>query len=411
MPHWLFERVHGLRQREQSWLSVANRTVSVAWLLAICEALRVSIEILGYVWTWIRWFAIVTGLLLLLVTPVYAVEATCAANPSVCLCSAQLQMTGFTRFSDYLKPNDGSTCSTEGVSPGYAILRTSDDLIGSSDATIMAALPLGNTVTRVLKGPEGHNGGWNIGHLFSSAPNARVSTRWYLYYSSNFVWTGDQSPGSCLNSEKWMVGSTNFPNNPQSGVHDRGAAGAAWHWYAWVGWTPQLDCCPNGGPGNDPTSYPRSALSGKWWRFEMVVRNRSGPGMNFEVYLKNVTNNGPEYKILDTKIPCVGCGNDPANDWSVASGATTTLTPPMPYQETRTEHFRNGPCPGFYAVSHYTSWAWPTDNNQRIGAATEIEGSVAPPVLFTGIGRRLQGFITAALLIIMIYMKLWTINA
>lgn len=309
----------------------------------------------------------------------WAVEAWCSANPSVCLCSAPLTMTGFTRFSDYLKPNDGSTCSTEGIGTGFAILRQTDDLVGSADPTILSKFPAGHTVPRVLKGPDNGTGSWNIGHLFSSAPTARVATRWYLYYSSNFEFTGSQAPGTCLNSEKWMVGSTNFPNNPQSGVHDRGSSGAAWHWYGWPGWIPQLDCCPNGGPGNNATSPPRSMLPGRWWRFEVIVRNRSSAGLNMQVYLKNVTDNGAEFKVLDTTSPCTGCGNDPANDWTVVSGATTTLTPPAAYKETRTEHFRNGTCAGYYAVSHYVAGAWSADSGQRILGATEIEGGGTPP--------------------------------
>lgn len=319
----------------------------------------------------------------------WAIERWCADNPSVCLCSAQLQMTGFTRFSDYLKPNDGSTCSTEGVSPGYAILRTADDLIGSSDATILSKFPAGHTVARVLKAPEGHTGSWNIGHMLTgSNPTARFATRWYLYYSPNFEHTDKIT---CLNSEKWMVGSTNFPNNPQSGFHNGGSNGAIFHLYAWPGWAPALDCCPNGGPGYNPAGPPRSLLAGRWWRYEVVVRNRSSAGLTIQAYIKNVTDNTAEVKIIDTTIPCTGCGNDPTNDWTVASGATTTLTPPAAYKETRTEHFRNGTCAGFYAVSHYAAGAWSTDSNQRIGAASEIEGgAITPPAAPTNL--RLEAF-------------------
>lgn len=331
-------------------------------------------------------------------------EAKCASLGANCLCSEPFQMTGFSRISDYLKPNDAPTkgCSTEGVSPGYAILRTTDDLVGSTDSTILAALPAGHSVSRVLKGPEAHEGGWNEGHMLTgSDPVARTSTRWYLYYSSNFTWTEHPTdPGKCNNSEKWMVGSTNNPNNPQSGVHEGGGSnGALWHFYAWPGWTPQLDCCPNGGPGYNSAGVRRSALLGRWWRFEVVVRNRNSAGLIFEAYLKNVTDNGAVIKIIDSTIPCVGCGNDPGNDWTVASGATTTLTPPATYKETRTEHFRNtlihdGACTGFNAVSHLMVAAWDTDDNQFIGAATEIEGGdgggiITPGKIFN-MGRRIR---------------------
>jgi len=305
-------------------------------------------------------------------------EQRCSQLGGNCLCSEPLQMTGFTRFSDYLKPNDSTTkaCNTEGVGDGYTILRQTDDLIGSSDATILSKLPTGNSVARVLKGPEGHNGIWNLGHMLSgSDPTARYAVRWYLYYSPNFQF---DDKVTCMNSQKWMVGSTNFPNNPQSGIHSNGSLGAVFHQYAWSGWSPSLDCCPNGTPGYNPLGPSRSLLPGRWWRFEVVVKNRTGPSLSFEVYVKNVTDNTAEVKVLDTTIPCVGCGNDPTNDWSLLSGATSSLVPPTTYRETRTEHFRNGPCAGFYAVSHYMSAAWSTNAGQRIGAALEVEGGATP---------------------------------
>ena len=40
-------------------------------------------------------------------------------------------------------------------------------------------------------------------------------------------------------------------------------------------------------------------MKGKWWFFEIVQTKVAGPGYNLQVYVRNVTDNGPERKVID----------------------------------------------------------------------------------------------------------------
>src|SRR5204862_4328777 len=54
--------------------------------------------------------------------------------------------------------------------------------------------------------------------------------------------------------------------------------------------------------GNRDAGPGLSGLRGNWWRIEIVMHNAapSGPGTTFDMYIKNVTTNGPELHVLDT---------------------------------------------------------------------------------------------------------------
>ena len=247
----------------------------------------------------------------------------------------------------------------------------------SNNATILTALPSGHTIPYVLKFPDGYTGISEIGYNFKSgepANNVRWAYRWYEYYSNDYQAT----TGTCLNSGKW------FTMRP--GYHESS------YWastqttplmYGWTNWAnANLNCC-NIGPGYDSSGSPDVPLPGKWWRYEVILRNIDGsPGAIIQAYRKNVTDNAPERRIIDTSIGCIGCG-DNGSSWSGL--ATTALQPynGQPLSFITTELFRNGTCAGYVALSHQMMAGWNTDSGQRIGAAREVEGNgsgdVTPP--------------------------------
>lgn len=296
-------------------------------------------------------------------------EQRCTELGANCLCAEALQMTALNPvFGSWWDPNDSTVkqCNGESASIGSGnafITRNASDLQIGTDGAVLAALPAGHRVARYLKTPEGVSGIFEMGHHLAGAPLGRLGMRWYLYYSPNFVFS---TSGGCLNSGKFA---SFWPNTvgPQMTTAD---GGGRWTTYGWVGWSPSLDCC-NFGPGWDARAESDSRLlRGKWVRVELIIRNATGsPGLVFQVYRKNVTDNGPEYKVIDSSLPCVGCGT--SQDW--VGAATSALTPPDRITRLEINGFRNGTCTGYYAYSHAVVAAWSTDNGQRIGPAAEIE--------------------------------------
>jgi hypothetical protein len=135
------------------------------------------------------------------------------------------------------------------------------------------------------------------------------------------------------------------------------------HMYNFTTWTPAQDCCFNG-PGPEQDAVQKADWRGKWWRVEIVFINRSGgnPGFVAKVYMKNVTDNGPEYTVVDTS----------------ASGTqltpSSTRTPPVRMDSMSINNYRETGCTGWLGISHYMAAGWDTDEGQRIGAAYEVEG-------------------------------------
>ena len=303
----------------------------------------------------------------------YAAEQRCGELGANCVCSEPFNTTTFTQIGNaWWNPADSTTkeCRIEGQAGG-AFTRVESslagDLFGTNDVTIMGALPAGHNNTYVLRGAEDHTGLWNVGSQFNSSdPTARRSFRMYVYYSPNFMFTADNS--SCQNSGKLVQFANEGPIMTYNGN---------WLVYGWSSpWNIAGYDSSYIGPGGDVASIglPSSYWKGKWWRVEVVTRNVGGTPTIFQVYMKNVTDNQPELKVIDTSIPTT---QPVGADWT--SVQATTLTRPA-WGDMFFDLFRRDPgfCPGYFAVSHMVFAAWPTDAGQRIGAATEIEGGGGP---------------------------------
>jgi hypothetical protein len=257
-------------------------------------------------------------------------------------------MTAFTSGPDFWDPNDSTTkeCGVEGADPNGAIVRTTSTVTISTDATAMAALPAGHSVSRFVRANDDHQGTFFAGHGQSvSASFVRVAARWYIWHTPTFDF---KLEGSCENSKIAQMDFTALIDYTEG-----------FHTYGYQGFTPSEDCCISGpGPGAGLAS---SEMKGKWWRWEVVLTNRSGPDFRVQMYGKNVTDDEAEIEIIDL-------WDDPRVD---------NLTPPGLMSAILSNNHRfssSGTCRGWIGLSHYMYAGWTADAGQRIGAAEEIEG-------------------------------------
>lgn len=318
--------------------------------------------------------ALVCSALVTMESPADAQEARCGVLGSDCKCSQPYNVSTITNDSPtytygWTPVGDSSKqCINDGVVVTRNLSNTPAPAM-SNNATILAALPSGHSVSYVLKMPDGYTGITEIGYRFATgevAANERLAYRWYEYYSSDYQAT----TGTCANSSKWFTIRPGFHESTYQGSSLLNPL-----MYGWSGWINANANCCNIGPGYDSALSPADvALPGKWWRYEVVMRHMNGTaGAIIQAYRKNITDNAAERTIIDTSVGCTGCG-DSGSSW--AGLATTALQPYNgdPISNVTTEMFRNGTCAGYVAISHQMMAGWTTDASQRIGAAPEIEG-------------------------------------
>lgn len=303
-----------------------------------------------------------------------AAEQRCNELGANCICSEPMNTQSYalaTGTNWAWNPADTTSleCATSGAAGGFVEVNGFPFQAVSSGESI-ASLPAGHTNTYVLRTNDGTGGMFAGTALPGSAPTARRSIRFYQYYSTNYSFAGENG-GACLNSNKYA----------QMGTRGAGTGGPMftvvngdWSFYdisTSLGWNMDVPCCSGPGPGNTGSGPSSSAMKGKWLRYEIIIRNAAptGPATTFEAYVKNVTDNGPEIKVVDSSV----AKNFPnGENWTVA--AATALHPTSTITDMSINMFRNGACTGFAAYSHFVAAAWSSDAGQRIGAAVEIEG-------------------------------------
>lgn len=300
--------------------------------------------------------AAVTIAWVLCIVPAGAAEQRCAELGASCICSEPLNTGTFTGGPPSWNPADSTTkqCSAEGE-PGGAIARNTRDLAGSTDAAALGALPPGHGVSQFLRAGEGHNGIFFVGNGMSISPSlVRIAARWYIYYTPTFEFVDE---GACENTKI-----TEHSNGSRISLYIEGG-NLTFNTYGYDSFTPSIDCCVTG-PGPN-VRFPLTQFKGKWWRFEVVMSNRSGPNFDMKFYGKNVTDDSPEYLILDL----------------ASDGRVNKLTPPGLMSAILVNNYRQGTCRGWLGISHYLMAGWTTNAGQRIGPAAEVEspGSIVPP--------------------------------
>jgi len=301
------------------------------------------------------------ALLVVFVTSAPAEEQRCKDLGANCVCSEPFNTNELVRneASSSFNPADSVTKECSISTPGGAIERNDNDIFGSNEATVLSALPPGRQISFFARGPEGHLGIFFVGGgLPSSQFVKRGAARWYIYHSPNFQFAQE---GVCTNSKMAEFDSDLLLDKSFGYVH----------MYNFTTWTPAQDCCLDG-PG--PDNVTKADWLGKWWRVEVVFINRAGgdPGWVGKVYMKNVTDNGPELLVVDTSAS--GTQLNPSS----------TRTPPNQMDKMWMNNYRETGCDGWLGFSHYMMAGWDTDAGQRIGGAAEIE-NITPPAAPTNL--------------------------
>lgn len=316
--------------------------------------------------------ALLLALLLVVSLPEVArtAEAKCLTPPSggTCICSEPLQATSYPSVAlDHYNPNDSTSfeCGQSAVA-GAAISHLSGRPAptASTNAVAMAALPSGHAVARFMTAGSGSTG-QNVGHSNGIPSNiVRLATRWYVYHTSDFVMKGDtdvpgSSGGQC--NSKW---SEHWPPGP-GGVDNRVDYTAGFHIYEFATWPNAISCCVSGPRFGGSITSP--AMRGKWMLSEIVIGPVAGPNTRIQMFLRNITDNGPEVTEIDTN----------------AESELIDMSPPQRVVAILQNNFRvdNGgsPCLGTAYFSHFMTMGWTTNAGQRIGAATEVEGTGQTP--------------------------------
>lgn len=266
-------------------------------------------------------------------------------------------------------PSD-KECNSSGQAGAFVEIEDFDGrFTTTSDGPPLAALPPGHTNTQVLRLRDGE-GGMFAGVKFNRGePTARRGFRFYKYYSTDYSFTSDVP---LCNSSKWA----------QMGWNGAGTGGPLmteeWSFYdieQVTQWNQNtMGCCSAPGPGHVGLGPEPQAVKGKWIRLEFYMNNTDTTGVptTFEAYLKNVTDNTPEVKLVDSSVPAQYPNGA---HWTVA--LATMLHPTQPVTDMSINMFRsnNGQaCRGYAAFSYFMAAAWSTNSGQRISAAYEIEG-------------------------------------
>lgn len=299
-------------------------------------------------------------------------EARCDALGTNCVCSNPLNSptSGYsntgTGASFWWKETAVTTkaCHVQTSTDGF-IETNSFYYTGDSSGAAINALPAGHSNTYVLHSNNGMFG--FTGTIFPATPTQRVALRAYRYESSDYVHTG----GVCTNSDKVFQLGSPGPISTYSG------GPALYSWNSGAAWTSDTagqpaDCCWYGPgdvafQGEGTSMYP-----GKWFYWEMVVRNTTTTGQTIiEIYRRNVTDNTSRQKIIDTSVATTQSVGD---QWT--STIAASLSPPSRVDEIWFDFFRHtAVCAGTGDLAYLMAAAWDTDAGQMIGAASEIEGA------------------------------------
>lgn len=323
-------------------------------------------------------------------------ELRCAELGANCVCSEPLNTTTYNSLFGYdFNPADSTTkqCTKATSSAPGSTLEDSAGFryVVETSGAMHTALPnkiSGLKLLRTKTSAEGNaaGGGQFIGHEFATTEKtARIALRGYKYFSSDYQL---YRPGTCENSSKLMqIGQDASLSAIVSGT------GGSYDMYGWINWNfGSLNCCTVA-PGGLPFvgQYTESNINGKWMRYEMIINNTlpSGPVTTFQLYAKNITDNLPEIKIVDSTIETLDPSADPTNPNSNQSwtrAIATTVKPNQRISQIVFNLFRRDNCTGYIGLTHILAAAWDVNAGQRIGPAVEIEGGAGsnpPPQLPT----------------------------
>jgi hypothetical protein len=380
LPLELIERLRALRPKPEAPQDHVGFVATAAGLyFLVAAAIEVwrflAADVIGPVWRLLRpWLLALT---VMLATSVIALAAETACGGGVagagpaggtCICSSPLNQPSAGSYTqgptDFWRPTnaDGLECSQDGT--GRPVVRTST-IVGTTDATALAALPAGHSVSTVMRPQDNdHQGTFYTGHgEIVSASFVRLAARFYRYFSPAFEFSGEGS-GGCFNSKfiQSDVWNSDFDHDGNTHFINTGLDPARF--------SPNTDCCTS---GTNAMDY--AASRGKWYRFEAVIVNREGPQYDAIIYGKNITDGLAEFEIMRLRTNPQSAGASPDN--------LTPINPSLSSMLLSNGHrAATTSCLGFSALSYYMMVGWTTNAGQRIGAAEEVEGAGTPPAAF-----------------------------
>jgi hypothetical protein len=318
-------------------------------------------------------------------------EARCDVLAGNCICAESLQATTFNHPGnpDFWDPTDSTSKECTEQVTDAPIVRAAQDLPSTSnntDATMMARLPAGHSVTRVLTHPTTTQSNFYVGAGVSvrdSAFTKHAAFRGYVYHSPAYNFASEE-PGCHSKFLEGFVGSWHIENATGHLAMYQFANG---NWGGPNPLGPGFDCCTGEAPGT-AISLTEADWKGRWIRVEAHVVNRAGgdspDGVRHKVYLKDVTN--PAAGLSPTQLN--GGEEWVGADWTVES--EPTLRPweawdditSSPAQATLSFNLYRGftdlpdtvTCNGFRGATYIMAAGWNTDAGERIGSALEVEG-------------------------------------
>lgn len=287
-----------------------------------------------------------------------AAEARCRELGTSCICSEPFNSNQLQRNSYWFNPLDSisKSCSTGTINNGAIEANPIAQVQMRNDSQAIKALPKGNRVRFFAAGKDNHEGVFFAGHTLARNNFKRIAARYYIYHSPDFQFKDD---GACENSKMMSLGILGIDKsfgNP--------------HAYNFTSFSCATQPCPLPrdccwiGPSTKTLEKPD--WRGKWWRVELVVTNPRGPGFDLKLYMKNVTDNRPEFTAIDTSKRCVDCGA--GGGWIPSK----SIIAPATLNRLLINNYRQGNCQGWLGFSHYLAAGWLTNRGQRIGAAKEI---------------------------------------
>ena len=348
----------------------------------------------------LRFAAMLTGLLWLLSghEAMAAPEAACTALGSNCVCSDTFQSTSYSVVAQqagihavYIgdqvgdKPCHWGDIVATGTAASIHWTYGAGDTLASmlqisTDSSILNLLPNRNVtdVARFLRSQVGVSAlrFGEAGMDLSTMASRRLEMRWYSYHSSDYEWAGD---GSCTNG-KIAHNSNDYQQAALMTLTLHGGATAqsslytflnSWNWL-WSGHSSFEGFNSKTGP-RPGSAVDAHGYRGKWFRHSVVISNPKSAdagGYDFQYFVKNITDGTAEVEDVRFSAGCTNCMavDGPDFTWD------TSIHPSNNMNWLHTEFYRAGTCLGWQGWTHLMIASWTTNAEQRIAAASEVEG-------------------------------------
>lgn len=304
------------------------------------------------------WFLAVLLLVALLGSSAHAQEARCLELGQNCDCSEPMDTTATSirEGHDFADSPSGSECDKFQV-----YFETNKSNVTTTAET---GMPAGNTVDRVLEIPsDGESIVWLKGRMSVDGSIKRSCIRYYKMVSTDYSGVGPNNVG--CPSERNKIIQFQF-GGTQVQLQERSDG----------------SICTGPGTGNDYAPITLTNPAAGFGNFDLLPRadwedcwNTNG-WCRIEMCASGDLNRGENIKF-QAKVTSLRDGVDHYSEqnrfWNPGSGMQTFTAGDL-------FHGQGQGGIGTEWISHFMQASWTTNQNQWIGAASEIEGDYEPPV-------------------------------